>query len=396
MSDEFWRPVATITGWQTTASICFYSVFAGTSLLGDAFSLSASLIGLVLTTLMLGYTLSLFPVGALIDAHGERSVMLIGLLGLGLTSFAISFVVSYLLLLTVVFCLGVLYSTAIPSTNRAIVHAVPETRTNLAMGIKQVGVTGGSAISATIITSLGSLLFWNAGFVAVGVLALIVLAVFALIYKGGRGTGEASLPRPWTLDASAAYGLLLIAGFFFGAAMFTTIGYVVVFGTDSIGASLAVSGLMLSTVQVAGSASRIVSGHLLDWLPQSEEILAPRLLTLYALVATGGLLALLWVDTVSIAFVVFSVIGYALLGFMGIYYSYLSAIVRSDQMGEATAGAQTAVNLGAIVAPPAFGYLVDTISFDAAWVTLAGCCVAATVVFSILMVRNESHKSNVI
>lgn len=392
MKDEFWRPVATITGWQTTASICFYSVFAGTSLLGDVFSLSSSLIGLVLTMLMLGYTLSLFPVGALIDAHGERSVMVVGLFGLGLASFAIALAGSYLLLLAVVFCLGVLYSTAIPSTNRAIVHVVPEARTNLAMGIKQVGVTGGSAISAAVITSLGGLLFWNAGFIAVGILALAVLAVFALTYTGASGTGEPSLPQPWTLDVNAAYGLLLIAGFFFGAAMFTTIGYVVVFGTESIGASVAVSGLMLATVQIAGSASRIVSGQILDWLPQPEEVLAPRLLALYALVAAGGLLALPVVDTVSLGFVVFVVVGYALLGFMGIYYSYLSAIVRSEQMGEATAGAQTAVNLGAIVAPPAFGYLVDAISFDIAWVTLAGCCVAATVVFSVLAVHDETYQ----
>lgn len=80
----------------------------------------------------------------------------------------------------------------------------------------------------------------------------------------------------------------------------------------------------------------------------------------------------------------FAVVGYALLGFMGVYYSYLSAIVPPEQMGEATAGAQTSVNAGAVVAPPLFGYLVDTASFDLAWTTLAACCLVAAVVFAVL------------
>jgi len=382
-----WLPVAGITGWQTTASICFYAVFAGTSLFQDVYGLSSAVTGLLLTALMIGYTLSLLPLGALIDAYGEKPSMVLGLAGLGVAALALALVDSLAAFVAAVFLLGVCYGTAIPSTNRAVVNAVPASRTNLAMGIKQVGVTGGSAISAAVVTGLAAAYGWNSGFVAVGVLALVVAAAFGLWYRDSDGTGTVELPRPWALPASAEYLLLLLAGCFLGAAMFTTTGYVVEFGREGVGASIAVAGLLLSGVQVAGSISRIVSGHLLDHSARPPGVVAPRLLTAHSLVAAAALVALTRVDSLPAAAVTFAVLGYALLGFMGVYYSYLAVITPEEKFGEATAGAQVAVNGGAVVVPPLFGSLVDGISFDAAWLALAGCCSASALVFFLLSRR---------
>jgi MFS family permease len=382
-----WLPVAGITGWQTTASICFYAVFAGTSLFQDAYDLSSTATGLLLTALMVGYTLSLLPLGALIDAYGEKPSMVFGLAGLGTAALALALVDSLAAFVAAVFLLGVCYGTAIPSTNRAVVNAVPAPRTNLAMGIKQVGVTGGSAISAAVVTGLAAAYAWNSGFLAVGVLALLVAAGFGLWYGASEGTGSVELPRPWALPASAEYLLLLVAGCFLGAAMFTTTGYVVEFGREGVDAPIAVAGLLLSGVQVAGSVSRVVSGHLLDHAARPPGVVAPRLLTAHSLVAAAALVSLTRVDSLPAAAVTFTVLGYALLGFMGVYYSYLAVITPEEQFGEATAGAQVAVNGGAVVVPPLFGSLVDGLSFDAAWLALAACCSVAALVFFVLSRR---------
>jgi len=46
-------------------------------------------------------------------------------------------------------------------------------------------------------------------------------------------------------------------------------------------------------------------------------------------------------------------------------------------MGGATAGGQLALTSGALVAPPAFGYLADTVSYRASWLFLAALVTVA-------------------
>src|SRR6056297_1152247 len=85
-----WRSVATVTGWQTTASLCYYTIFAATGFFRDAFSLSESLVGLFLTAAMLGYTLMLFPSGAAVDGLGEKRLMTVGLASLAVAAVGVS------------------------------------------------------------------------------------------------------------------------------------------------------------------------------------------------------------------------------------------------------------------------------------------------------------------
>lgn len=65
--DRAGRTIATVTGWQVIASICYYALFASRALLRDAFGLSRFLVSVLVTLATLGYTLALFPVGAAVD-----------------------------------------------------------------------------------------------------------------------------------------------------------------------------------------------------------------------------------------------------------------------------------------------------------------------------------------
>lgn len=46
--------------------------------------------------------------------------------------------------------------------------------------------------------------------------------------------------------------------------------------------------------------------------------------------------------------------------------------------GAATAGGQTAINVGGLLAPPLFGVRVETAGYAEEWAFLAGCAAAAT------------------
>jgi predicted MFS family arabinose efflux permease len=88
-----------------------------------------------------------------------------------------------------------------------------------------------------------------------------------------------------------------------------------------------------------------------------------------AVVAFGGVVA---AETPLSAGIAFAVLGLFILGFPGVYHGCLTALVPDDQVGAATAGGQTALNLGGLAAPPAFGLLADSLSYDAGWTLLAG------------------------
>jgi len=373
-----WRGVGVVSGWQVTASLCFYAIFAATAFVRESFGVSRTLVGVSLTATMAGYTACLFLTGAAVDGYGERPVMVIGLAALAAAMVGVALAPSFSLLLVALVVVGCAYATAMPATNRAVIVVAPAERRNLAMNVKQVGVTAGSGLGALLVTSAaGTRYGWRVGFGVAAVLAVVVAAVFATTYRGRGGSGDLSPPDLRGLAGLAGYRPLVAAGFFLGAAVFTTTGYVVLHLTESVGAAAAVGGLVLAGVQVTGSLGRLVGGSVADALPGSNARASARVLVVQALlagVAFGGVVA---AGTPATAGVAFAVLGLFILGFPGVYYACLTALVPDDQVGAATAGGQTALNLGGLTAPPVFGFLADTLSYDAGWTLLAGCTLVA-------------------
>ncbi|MFA1609749.1 MFS transporter [Halobellus rubicundus] len=365
-----WRPVGLVAGWQTAASLCYYSIFAATGFVREAFSLSESLVGFFLTAALVGYTVALFPSGAAVDGYGERPVMIAGLAGLAVAAVAVSLAPTYAAVLAAGALLGAAYSTAMPASNRGIVAAAPPGRTSLAMGLKQVGVTTGSAAASLVVTGVAAVAAWEVGFWAISVLALGYAGIFALRYRGRPGTGDLSVPDVRGLLGRRTYVVLVAAGFFVGASIFTMLGYIVLYVQDAVGASAAAGGAALALTQLTGSAARIGAGGLADRLggARGSALVALGQLglgaTLFGAVAVAP-------GSIAVAFVLFAGLGVSIHGSTGVFYSCLTDLVDGDEVGAATAGGQTAINVGGVVTPPLFGYLVETGGYDAAWVLLA-------------------------
>jgi MFS family permease len=375
-----WRGVGLVSGWQLTASLCFYAIFAATAFVRESFAVSRTLVGVTVTAVMLGYTGFLFLTGAAVDGYGERPVMLSGLVVLAGGMVGVAVAPSYPVLLLALLVVGAGYASAMPSTNRAIIAVAPEGRRNLAMNVKQVGVTAGSGLSALLVTWLAATRFdWQAGFVVAGGLALVVGAAFARGYRGTSGSGSLSAPDVRGLLDIGGYRILVAAGVFFGAVAFATTGYVVLYVTESIGLAAGFAGLALALVQVGGSASRLVGGAVADRLPHPAVQASAIVMVGQMVVAVGMYAAILAVESRLATAVAFGLLGFFVLGFPGIYYACLTAVVPNDSVGAATAGGQTAINAGALLAPPLFGFVVDTTSYAVAWLGVAACAVVAAV-----------------
>ncbi len=379
---------AIILLWQVTASVCFYAIYAVTPFVRDDFGVSATSVGVLLTTLTLGYTLCLLPIGRVIDAYGERLVLVVGLLGLGVGSVGVTVAPSYVALLVAVFVLGAFYATAMPGTNIAVFNAIPHERLNTAMGIKQVGVTAGSGISAIAIPWFGATRFgWEVGFLLATACAGVVSVVFWLVYdaEGERGDGDSVAIRDHL--ETPGYVLVLFAGFLLASGLFTTTGYTILYVDEAVGATVVFAGITLAGAQVSGSVGRIVVGWLADRLSTPLRTSAPVILCFQAGASFVLFLSVTLVDSRLTAFALFAALGFFVLGWPGIYYSYIGSLVPSEGIGSATAGGQIALNCGALVTPPVFGYLVDVRSYAAAWIVLALAALASTVLFGVLSRR---------
>jgi len=381
-----WRGVSLVTGWQLTASLCFYTIFAATAFVRSTFGVSRALTGLAVTAVMVGYTMLLFGTGAAADAFGERPLMIYGLLALAAGTALVGLAPTFPMLLAALVLVGLAYAAAMPATNRAAMVVAPEGREALAMNVKQVGVTVGSAVAAVLVTRIAATRFdWQVGFLVAAAIAVLVAAVTAWRYEGKPGAGELSMPDMRGLLADSAYRGLVVSGFFLGAAVFTTTGYVVLHVTESVGAAAGVAGGVLATVQLTGSAGRLLGGELADRLPGRPARGPALVLTAQAALAAVGFLAVVAADSTAVSWAAFGFLGLFILGFPGVYYATMTALVADDEVGAATAGGQTALNLGGLSAPPLFGLVVDATGYDTGWtITAAIAAVAAVVVWTMI------------
>lgn len=373
--------------WQITASICFYTIYAVTPFIRETYHVSAVGVGVMLTTLMLGYTVFLIPAGAGIDRFGEGRVLVVGLIGLAIGTTAVALSWSFITLLMAVFFLGICYATAIPGTNKAVFNAIRLERQNTSMGIKQVGVTAGSGISAVMIPLFGATRFgWEAGFFIAASTAILVTVFFFIKYSASGNLMDGSR-RVGALQhfKNRTFTMLTIAGFFLGAALFTTIGYTILYVHESIGATVVFAGIVLATAQIFGSLGRIISGWLADRVSMSPNLATIRILAAQSICATVLFFVVTKINSQLLALVFFALLGFFILGFTGIYYSCMGTIVPVEQMGSATAGGQIALNAGALIAPPVFGLIVDLSGYAAAWLLLVG----AGLLSSIFLLRIE-------
>jgi MFS family permease len=366
MGRRFWRIVTAVTAWHIAASVCYYAVYAGTPLFRDAFALSGLEVGVVIAALTVGYALSLLPFGVATDRYGERATLTTGLLGLALGTVAVAVAPTYPLLLAAAALLGSMYGSATPGTNKAIFDRIDPGLQHRAIGIKQVGPTVGSAVGALLVTGLAGLYFRQAGFLVAAVIGAVVAVAFAAAYRGATRDAGA-YPDFRGLFSNRAYVVLLASGVCLGAAFYTTTGYAVLFVEESIGASVAVGGLVLAGLQIAGSAGKVVAGVLADVLPGAPRTRTSAILAVQAAAGSVLFLTLPRAGTPLAAGAVFVGLGVSALGASGLYYSCLSTLVADERLGAASAAGQLAVTVSGLFAPPAFGYLIDAVGYRAGW-----------------------------
>lgn len=372
-------------------------------LIGDDLSLTKAQIGMLPAALFLGQSLIAIPAGFLVDRVGSKRLLFLLSLCLGLSFILMAVTSFYWLILLLVVLGGAGYGAMHPTSNKGILYWFSEKR-GTAMGIKQMGVTLGSALAALLLFPAAVAFGWRPVMIGACVL-LILTGIFAYRFyldpqaeqeKSGASEKPARLfasilqlfkEKPLVLVSLGAMGL--------SGSQLILNTYIVLFAYESLGIPLVLAGMLLVISEVSGSFGRVAWGMISDSIFHGKRIIV---LVIVAAVSIGVALgmALLPPGTPFWVLVPITILfGFCISGFNGIWMNAATELVPIGQAGIASGFSLMLGSWGVIIGPPLFGYIVDaTGAFTYAWLFMAGILTVVIVLLLAAMriVKKESEE----
>ncbi|MCM3087462.1 MFS transporter [Bhargavaea ginsengi] len=356
--------------------------FAGRSiaplsiLIGYDLNLTNSQIGMLTAALFLGQAMIAIPSGYLSDTVSSRTMLILVATCVTGAFIAMSLLPYFGFVLLCITVAGLGYGAMHPTANKGIFFWFPEKR-GIAMGIKQMGVTFGSALAAIILLPLGEAYGWKISILTSAVLLITGGLLASFFYKEPAGIGRVSAKeRGWKnlfsglSDVAKNRPLLLISLAAMGLTgiQMTFNTYLVIYSHEFIGISLTAAAGLLVISEVAGSLGRIGWGIISDTLFQSRRIIILILVTLISAVFIT-LISILPAGTpYYVLAVIAAVLGFCIAGYNGIWMNSATEVVPKERVGLSTGFTLTIGSCGVLFVPPLFGMMVDiSHSFQYAW-----------------------------
>ena len=366
-----------VLGVGATGAGAFAALRMGLPALGPAireeFALSLAQVGLAFTAVSVGVALTLIPWGLLTDRAGERPVLAGGLAGTSLALAGAAFAPSFPVLLLGILLAGMAGASATGASGRAVMGWFGRAERGLALGIRQMALPLGGALSSFVLPSLVGLGGLRAALLALSGLTLTAAAAAALWLRDAPALEEgspaavyaAAQPPPmrdrrqWRLGAGSA--LLVLA-------QSAVLGFLVLFLVDERDLSPALAAALLGVAQLGGAASRIVAGRRSD-LDGARLPLLRRVALRNAI-----LLALVAALTAAPGFLLYPVLAAAAVSTMswnGLAFTAAAELSGRLRAGTAMSLQNTLVSVLAVVASPLFGALVELSSYQVAYLAIS-------------------------
>ena len=152
---------------------------------------------------------------------------------------------------------------------------------------------------------------------------------------------------------------LAIVSMIFGSAQLALIAYFVSYLNLELGYGLVAAGLIYSTAHVAGIVGRVAWGAVADRWLQPRRTLGVLGVTMalsgVGVASFGAAWPLAVVIPISVMF------GASAVGWNGVYLAEVARLAPVGQVGAITGGTQFLTFIGALAAPPLFGFVVGLV-----------------------------------
>lgn len=344
----------------------------------DDFDLSRTEVGFITGTIFAAATITSSGFGWAIDRFGVRimagSMMILS----GLVVASLYFASSFLLLLLIAALMGSLRPVGHPAGTKAIVDWVGPKRRGTAMSIKQAGNPILGALAAALIPPLAVAYGWRVAAVALGGFIIVSGILILALYRDRPITasrkestssffaGMGKVMRDRDISLAVAFGFPMVG------AQVATLTYFILFLNDELGVPVIVAGGMLAILQVANIVMRIGWGVISDTLGKGRR--KPVLFFAGGLTALVLLIVALLPDgTPTWALVLIAIaLGGTATSWVSVHSIMLSELSDPSQVGTTIGYASTVSRTGIVIAPPLFGFIADSASYQAAWMALVG------------------------
>src|SRR5947199_5555908 len=330
----------------------------------DFYGVSYTQLGFALTAFNVTTALCQTPAGFLVDRIGPRSVLISGLV-LGAVCLAVVGSIPSFALLVAMFALfGVANGVYHPADYAVLSQLVSKERAGQAFSVHIFAGFAGPAVAPASMLTLQGMLGWQGAFVAASLMGLLVAialviqpaALFEAPPKPARPASEKSDEKGgWSLLLS---GPILLNLLFFVMITFSTTGvqnYSVVALGEGYGTPLGLANTAL-TANLMLSALGVLAGGLLAARVARHEWVA-------AFSFVGIALTAALIGAVDLGFVLLMIV-MSLNGFVnGLMQPSRDMIVRAvtpeGQFGKVFGFVTTGFNIGGIIAPLLFGWVMD-------------------------------------
>jgi sugar phosphate permease len=355
----------------------------------DVYALSLGQVGLALASLSVGVMVTTVAWGVLTDRIGERPVLAGGLLATAAALALLALSSSFAGLLAGLFAAGAFGGSSTGASGRAIMGWFGRRERGFALGIRQMALPAGGAIGAIALPALAGAGGLRAAFLSFAGLSVVAAGVTAALMRDPppAATPAPTVERPaalqdpriWRLGTGS--GLLVIAQ----AAM---LGFLVLFLHDERGVPAGLAAGVLALVQVLGAFGRIAAGRSSD---RGERRIAPmRRQGLVSAVILLVLAATTWTPSALLIPIVVAG-GVATMVWNGLAFTAAAEISGHAQAATAMSVQNTFTAVGTVVAPIAFGVIVELTSWPVAFGVLAVFPLAAWVVLAPLVGEEDGR-----
>lgn len=378
-----WKMLAWLFATQVLVAFVGRSLAPLGVLIGHDLSLTKAQIGMLPAALFLGQSIAAIPVGFLTDQVGSKRLLLALAVCLG-ASFMFMTLTSFFVLVLIMITIGGLgYGAMHPVSNRGIMYWFSARKRGTAMGIKQMGVTFGSALAALLLLPLANEIGWRPVLFGAGLLLIIVGYLTYLFYydpqngsetpKLAAGSFFSSMKeimwhKPLLLVSLAAVGLQ-------GCQMMLNT-YLVLFAYEKLEIALVLAGVLLVISEVGGSIGRVAWGVISDRIFNGRRLIILMLISIFSGVISFVISQLPTGTSFAMMTVITFVFGFCIAGFNGVWMNAATELVPREQSGAASGFSIMIGSWGVILGPPLFGFIVDnTGSFSAGWLFLSSILV---------------------
>jgi MFS transporter, ACS family, hexuronate transporter len=373
-------------------------------LIGADLSLSKAQIGMLPAGLFLGQALASIPAGFLVDRVGSRRLLLVLSICLG-TGFILStFFTHFWSMLLFVVIGGLGYGAMHPVSNRGIIYWFSKTQRGTAMGIKQMGVTLGSALSAVVLLPVAVSYGWRTAMIGAAML-LIVTGILSFFHYRDSENAPANNSKQrlsvfyrsmWGMIRNKSLLLVSLSALGLNGAQMCLNTYLVLFAYEKLGISLFLSGLLLVISEAFGSFGRVAWGVISDRIFNGERIIIIIVIAIVSSIASTTMALLPNHTPFGVLVPIVAVFGFAVSGFNGIWMNLASELVPPEQAGISSGLSITIGSLGVMAAPPIFGLMVDLNgNYSSGWLFITCLLGVVMAILIVLLQINKNKKARV-